>query len=221
MIRLFSGFDTREEAGYHTFVSSVIHKASKPVSITPLHMPMFPQGTNAFTYSRFLVPWLCDFRGHAIFADGCDMVMNADIAELEALFDPAYPVQVVKNTYKTKHPLKYIGTDMMCPNRNYERKNWASLMLINCEHPQWAGMTPETVEVMAAAPMSLLQFKWGNLTLGELPKEWNWLADEYGVNHDAKIIHYTAGIPGFPKYADTPMANYWFDANANAHHASP
>lgn len=220
MIRLFSGFDTREEAGYHTFVSSVIHKASKPVSITPLHMPMFPQGTNAFTYSRFLVPWLCDFRGHAIFADGCDMVMNADIAELDALFDPAYPVQVVKNTYKTKHPLKYIGTDMMCPNRDYERKNWASLMLINCEHPEWVGMTPMQVEHMSGTPLSLLQM-WGIKSIGELPAEWNWLVDEYGPNDAAKLIHWTAGIPGFKKYTDAPMADIWREANAKATYVTP
>lgn len=221
MIRLFSGFDTREEAGYHTFVSSVIHKASKPVSITPLHMPMFPQGTNAFTYSRFLVPWLCGFRGHAIFADGCDMVMNADIAELDSLFDPVYPAQVVKNTYATKHRMKYLGTDMECPNRDYERKNWASLMLINCEHPQWEGMTPDMVEMMADAPMSLLQFKWGNLTLGDLPKEWNWLVDEYGPNDAAKLLHWTAGIPGFKKYADAPMADIWREANSKATYVTP
>lgn len=220
MIRLFSGFDAREEVGYHAFTSSVIHHASQPVSITPLHMPMFPQGTNAFTFSRFLVPYLCGFKGHAIFADGCDMVLRADIAELDALYDPAFAVQVVKSAYKTKHPLKYIGTDMMCPNRDYERKNWASLMLINCEHPEWAGMTPEAVEDLASVPLSLLQMRWGIQAIGELPAEWNWLVDEFGPNPEANLLHWTAGIPGFKHYADAPMAWQWFASHAQSQYAS-
>jgi hypothetical protein len=42
--------------------------------------------------SRFLVPWLCNFKGHAIFADGSDMICLADIAELDSLFDPSKAV---------------------------------------------------------------------------------------------------------------------------------
>jgi hypothetical protein len=88
MINLYAGFDPREEVGFHCFTSSVIERTSIPVSITPLHAPMLgallPAGSNAFTLTRFLVPWLQGYKGYAIFADGSDMLCQADLAELWA-----------------------------------------------------------------------------------------------------------------------------------------
>ena len=62
-------------------------------------------GTNKFTYSRFLVPYLMDFKGWAIFADG-DMVCLSDLSELKQFFDPNIAVNVVKHNYKTKYTIK-------------------------------------------------------------------------------------------------------------------
>jgi hypothetical protein len=215
VIRVFAGFDPREEVGYHAFCSSLLHHSSAFVSVTPLYMHGFPEGTNAFTFTRFLVPYLCGFKGWAVFVDGCDMVVNSDFGRIAKAFDPTKAVQVVKHRYKTKHPLKYRGTDMECPNRDYERKNWASMMLINCEHPAWAGMVPSVVEGMAEKPLSLLQLSWINdQDIGELPAEWNWLVDEFGENLNATILHWTAGIPGFPHYADAEMAGKWHRARS-------
>jgi hypothetical protein len=42
-----------------------------------------------------------------------------------------------------------------------------------------------------------------------LPPAWNWLADEYGYNAAAKLVHWTAGIPGFNAYRDSPHADEW------------
>ncbi len=66
MINLYVGHDERETVGTHVFVQSVLKTASVPVSITPLHKPMLRrafggdvgEGTNAFTMSRFLIPFL-------------------------------------------------------------------------------------------------------------------------------------------------------------------
>lgn len=214
MIPIYHGFDPREEYGSHTFVSSVLARASRPVSFTPLHLPLFRSfysqraGTNAFTFTRFLIPFLQGFRGWALFADGADMICKADIAELWALRFANHAVQVVKHDYRTKHPRKYVGTCMEAANDDYEGKNWSSLMLINCSHFAWRQMTPEAVETMP--PLDLLQFKFIPADrIGELPLEWNWLADEYGENPDAKLLHWTAGIPGFPAYADTAQADDW------------
>ena len=136
MIKIFAGYDRREEVGFHTFVSSLIATSSKEFCVTPL---IFSKevGTNAFTYSRFEVAKLCGYQGKAIFLDGSDMIMATDIAKLWDLFDENYAVQVVKHNYKTSSKTKYIGTDMECPNMDYDRKQWASVMLINCEHPDW------------------------------------------------------------------------------------
>jgi hypothetical protein len=37
-------------------------------------------------------------------------------------------------------------------------------------------------------------FRWlDDERIGELPIEWNWLPDEFGVNPEAKLLHYTLG----------------------------
>lgn len=211
MIPVYVGFDPLEEAGTHVFNSSLIHQSSAPVSIIPLHLDMFKSfycadkrdGTNNFIYTRFLIPFLQDFVGWAIFVDGADMLLRTDIAELWALRDYYKAVQVVKHDYKTKHPRKYIGTAMEADNRDYPKKNWSSVMLINCNHFAWRQMRPETVEKMSGS--ELHQFAWMHDDLiGELPKEWNWIADEFGDNPEAKLIHWTAGSPAFEHYRFSP-----------------
>jgi len=164
-----------------------------------------PEGSNAFTVSRFLVPWLCDFKGHAIFCDASDMLMDGDIAELDSLFNPEFAVQVVKHPdYKTRHKTKYRGTSMECPNSEYPRKNWASVMLINCEHPDWVAATPEILA--RVSPAEMLGLLWTD-SIGELPAEWNCLVDE--GQPAGKLLHWTAGIPGFQAYSGAPFAELW------------
>lgn len=209
-IQLFTGFDEREAIGWHVFVSSVLRHASKPVAVHRLDACGLPQGSNAFTMSRFLVPWLMNCKGHAIFADGADMLCLADIAELDALFNPRQAVQVVQHEYKTRNPRKYIGTPMEADNVDYDRKNWASLMLINCEHPLWSDVTPDYLET--ASKLEMLQLRGGilNLEIGALPNAWNRIVDEGQPLEGAKICHFTSGVPWFPNYRNTPGADQWF-----------
>lgn len=227
MIPIYAGFDPREEVGYHTFCSSVIRHTSYPVAITPLHLPTFKwwypvsqrDGTNNFIYTRFLIPFLQDFRGWAIFADGADMVCQADVAELWALRDQAYAVQVVKHDYKTRHPRKYLGTPMEAANADYPCKNWSSLMLINCSHACWRDLTPERVSHTPGSQLHRFAF-CAPSAVGALPVEWNWLADEYGENPQAKLLHWTAGIPAWKAYANTPHAEDWRAAHQHVNHAA-
>ena len=211
MINLFCGYDRREAIGFHVFVHSVLEHASRPVSITPINAMGGPEHTNAFTYSRFLVPWLCGFKGHAIFADGADMLMQADIAELDALFDPRYAVQVVQHPdYETRHPRKYVGTSMEADNENFPRKNWCSVMLINCEHAAVGRRGPRARRPRADGHRACSNSS--AFTIGPLPNEWNRLVDEGQPVEGAKILHWTAGIPGFDNYRDAPGAKLWWDA---------
>lgn len=215
MINLFCGYDKREADGFHVFVHSVIQHASQPVSVVPLSGMGMRQGSNAFTLSRFMVPWLMGYQGHAIFCDASDMLMLADVAELDELFDPQYAVQVVKHPgYKTKHKTKYRGTDMECPNMDYNRKNWASVMLMNCGHPAWESIESKLYDMH---PMVLLQLGFiDDEDIGELPNEWNRLWDEGHYLAGTKIGHFTAGIPSFPAHADSPGADLWFAARKEA-----
>jgi hypothetical protein len=227
MIPIYYGFDPREEIGSHVFCSSVIHRSSWPVSLIPLHADLFASfypkhlrdGSNAFTYTRFLIPFLQDYKGWAIFADGADMICRADIAELWALRDEYKAVQIVPHDYKTKHPRKYVGTSMECENRDYPGKNRSSLMLINCHSMAWRQITPEAVERMSGAELHQFSFIPED-RIGHLPAEWNWLADEYGPNPEAKLCHWTAGIPAFPHYSQAPMADDWAAEACRITHAT-
>lgn len=210
MIRLYCGYDPREDIGYRVFIHSVQEHCSEELVVRRLDACGMPEGSNAFTFSRFLVPWMQGFKGWAVFADASDMMVLQDLSELSRLFDPSYAVQCVQHAYQTRHPIKYIGTDMRCHNRDYPRKNWASLMLINCEHPAWSEVTPEWVETMSEAPSTLLGFKWMKpWEIGHLPPEWNVLADEGQELEGACLLHWTAGIPGFAHYAKAPGAALW------------
>jgi len=212
MINLFCGYDEREAIGWHVFVSSVLRNTSKPVAIHRLDACGLPQGSNAFTMSRFLVPWLMKYEGHAIFADGADMLCLSDIAELDALFNPHQAVQVVQHPrYETRHPRKYVGTQMECENTSYDRKQWASLMIFNCAHPLWSCVTPDYLET--APKLDLLQLRGGilNLEVGALPNAWNRIVDEGHPLEGAKLIHFTAGPPCFPAYRNSPGADLWFE----------
>jgi hypothetical protein len=220
MIRLFCGFDHRESIGFHVFASSVVQRSSVQVGIYALGSHNMPVGSNDFTYSRFLVPYLCGYQGHAIFADGADMLVRGDLAELDALFDPRFAVQMVlRPNYLTRNPRKYIGTPMESENRDYARKNWASVMLINCAHPYWKLLDPRTLASVAG--LSLLQFGGldfgGNKRMpeiGALPDRWNRIVDEGDSIEGAAILHWTAGIPGFDYYVDAPGADLWFAQRA-------
>jgi lipopolysaccharide biosynthesis glycosyltransferase len=128
------GYDPRETIAYHVLEQSIIDKTSQPVAIIPLASRMLQDfdgqrdGTNAFIYSRFLVPELCDYQGWAIYCDS-DMLLRRDLAELWALRDESKAVMVVQHDYHTKHRRKLIGTPMECDNADYPKKNWSSLIL--------------------------------------------------------------------------------------------
>ena len=226
MIDLYYGFDPREEVGCTTFVSSVIHHASVPVKLAPLHLGGMRgfyaagqrDGTNSFTYARFLIPYMQGFTGWAIFMDGADMIVKADVAELIALREMDKAVMVVPHSYKTRHPRKYIGTPLEADNDDYPRKNWSSVMLINCSHFAWRQLTPEKVAAMKGPDLHRFGFI-PEERIGYLPATWNWLTDEYGPNPDAKVLHWTAGLPIWTHYENAPHAEAWRAAHSKANHA--
>jgi lipopolysaccharide biosynthesis glycosyltransferase len=212
MINLYVGYDEREAIAYHVFCHSVIKNTSIPVKITPLVLSQLKEfnethqdRSNDFVYSRFLTPYLNEFDGWAIFADG-DMICQADLKELIGMADPNKALMVVKHDYQTKASIKYLGNI----NENYPRKNWSSVILWNCSHPKHKILTPEFVSNQTGK--FLHRFSWlDDNDIGELPLEWNWLACEYEKNTEAKLIHYTLGTPCFKDFRDTDMAEIWYD----------
>lgn len=209
-VPIFVGYDPREAIAYHVCANSIIRNSTVPVSIIPLALNLFKDytethtdGSNQFIYSRFLVPHLMDYQGWAIFIDG-DMIVRGDVAELWELRDTTKDVMVVKHDYKTRMPIKYLGSK----NEDYPRKNWSSVILWNCSSFPNRQLTPEFVQQSTGS--FLHRFSWiDNSRIGTLPPEWNWLPDEYGPNESAKLLHYTLGTPCFHEFATTPQGSEW------------
>lgn len=229
MINLYFGHDPRESIGTHVFMHSVMTRSSEPVSFIPLHLDNMKKfyeewhtdGTNAFIYSRFLIPYLQGYQGWAIFMDGADMLCQADIAELWALRDPwGKAVQVVKHDYTTKAKRKYVGTRMEADNEDYPRKNWSSVMLINCAHYSWRQVTPEFVQSSSGSILHRFAFMVDD-EIGELPEEWNHIVTEQTPNPSAKLVHFSLGIPGFKHYSHCEFSDQWFNERANMEWSSP
>ena len=209
-IPVFVGYDPREAIAYHTCVNSIIRHASQPVAIVPLALNLFSDykethtdGSNHFIYTRFLVPYLMEFQGWAVFIDG-DMIVKSDITEICNFKNDDQAAVVVKHEYKTSKSIKYLGYS----NENYPRKNWSSVVLWNCQHQDNLVLTPSMIQNSDGS--YLHRFSWLNDNkIGELPIEWNWLPDEYGPNTNAKLLHYTLGTPCFENFANSTQASEW------------
>jgi len=217
VIKVSIGFDQREAVAYHTFCQSIIQNTTQPVLFLPLALNLFDNykenhndGSNSFIYTRFLTPYLFNFEGWAIFADG-DMICNEDLSLLWNLKNENKAVMCVKHDYKTKAKEKYLGNT----NQDYPRKNWSSLVLWNCKHPANKILTPDFVMNQTGAFLHRFQWLEDNL-IGELEPQWNWLVTEYPNNHSANLLHYTLGTPCFKAYQNTEMAELWYENHSKS-----
>lgn len=212
MIRIFIGYDPRESIAYHVLSHSILRRASAPVSITPLVLPQLslihtrprdPLQSTDFSFTRFLVPYLCGFEGWAIYMD-CDMLCMDDTAKLWALRDDFYNVMCVKHNYEPREETKFLGAAQTV----YLRKNWSSLMLFNCA--RCTALSPDYVN--SANGLRLHQFWWSQDTRnGTLPNRWNHLVDYDTPSADVAIVHYTLGGPWFDEYRNCGYADMWFN----------
>jgi len=210
MLKIFIGYDPNEIAAYHVLAHSIISRSSEPVSITPLklnQLPLYrerdPKQSTEFAFSRFLVPYLCNYEGYALFLD-CDILCRTDITDILYEERPDKAVHVVKHDYTPKTERKFLGQIQT----KYSKKNWSSVMLFNnkmCKklNPHYVGR---------ASGLELHQFHWTEPELvGRLSKEWNHLVGEYEPNPNAKLIHFTLGGPYFTGYEHCEYSEEWFE----------
>jgi lipopolysaccharide biosynthesis glycosyltransferase len=213
---IFIGYDAGEAIAYHVCVNSLIRHSSQPLRITPLALnnlaPHYTEkhsdGSTAFAYSRFLVPYLMGFSGTALFLDG-DMVVKDDIAKLfdEFYHDTKSAVAVVKHPeYIPRATTKFRGAIQSA----YPKKNWSSVMMFRCSHSYCKQLTPDYIE--RAEGRHLHRFEWlPEERVGELAPEWNHLVGQYEHNDKAHILHFTDGVPAFKDYADCDHSAEWWD----------
>lgn len=218
MIRVFIGYDVKEPVAFSVLAHSILRRASRPVSITGVALcnlegvmtrdRVANQSTD-FSFSRFLVPWLCNFEGWSIFMD-CDQLCLGDIARLWDLQDERYSVMCVKHDHKPTETRKFLGH----VQTQYPMKNWSSVMLLN-NKACWR-LTPDYVNT--ATGLDLHRFRWLNGAewdkriedqIGALPPQWNHLVGYDEPRGDELNLHFTEGGPWFAAYQNCAFADLW------------
>jgi lipopolysaccharide biosynthesis glycosyltransferase len=218
-LRIFIGWDSREDIAYQVCRQSILDTASVPVEIIPLKQrelrkqglysrPTDVLASTEFTFTRFLLPEICEFEGWALFID-CDVILKTDIKELFDQVDDQYAIMCAHHDYTPKEGTKMDGKQQ----HQYPRKNWSSMMLINCGHPSNRVVTKEFVSDPSKTGAFLHRFSWlADNKVGEISHEWNWLVGWYNEPEDGspKLIHYTEGGPWFKEYEDCEYANEYY-----------
>ena len=90
---------------------------------------------------------------------------------------------------------------------------WASLMVFNCERCQV--LTPEFVENRRHP---LFDFHWTR-TIAALPSEWNHAVGREPAR-EAKLYHYTEGLPAFPECREVEPDPFASELKAALHTVS-
>ena len=226
--RIVIGFDSSEVPAYHTLSNSILTRASKPVEIIPLHEPTLrgsslywrkDKGSTEFSFSRFLTPYLCDYRGPpALFLD-CDMVCLGDITELWDYLGGFNAISVCKHDDTPKEKTKFGGN----AQNAYQCKLWSAVCLYSMGNQKVRNLTPKYVNEASGA--DLHQFAWiggdpyKTDRIGSIPEEWHWIPNhsEPRVNiADAKLIHFTEGGPWHSDYKGrgSPEERIWLEEHA-------
>ena len=212
-LKIFIGYDPKEAVAFHVLCHSLLERSSKPISIIPINLRNLKdlysrqhdqRQSNEFSFSRFLVPYLCDFEGFGIYMD-CDMLALGDISTVLNDINESHAVSVVKHDYESKVKVKYLGNKQY----SYPRKNWSSFIVWNCAHPSNKEVNPDFIGDADAA--TLHRFLWlKDDEIGELSVNWNWLVGEYdNPTKDIKVLHWTLGGPYFDEYANTEFSDEW------------
>tara|TARA_B110000503_G_scaffold69653_1_gene108553 strand:- start:1683 stop:3398 length:1716 start_codon:yes stop_codon:yes gene_type:complete len=218
-LKIFIGWDSREDIAYQVCKQSIINTTSVPVEITPLKQRLLKRefmywrksdklASTEFTFTRFLLPELTKFEGWALFID-CDFVALDDVKKLFDQRDDKYAVMCAQHDYTPKKGFKMDGQ----VQHVYPRKNWSSMMLINCGHPSNKVLTRELVNDNDIDGAYLHRFSWlQDNEIGKLSHEWNWLVGWYKEPKDGKpkFLHYTEGGPWFEQYQNCEYANEYY-----------
>ena len=216
-MKVFVGYDTREDIAYQVCKHS-LEARNKNVEVRALKQnelrdqgwytrPIDKLASTEFTFTRFLVPELCNFDGWALFCDS-DIIFIEDIKELFDQANDKYAVMCAQHDYTPKEGIKMDGQTQTV----YPRKNWSSVVLFNCGHPSNKKLDLNLVNNPEITGAYLHRFSWlDDSEIGQISHEWNWLTDWYEEGKDGtpKALHYTEGGPWFENYRNCGRHTTW------------
>lgn len=132
------------------------------------------------------MPYLCNYEGKALFLDA-DMVVTGDIAELFETDTSHYQVLI---------------------NKEQQPFEWASAMLFDCA--ACSILTPEYID---NPKNGLLDFKWcEHGAVGSFAPEWNQVCGYGETRADAKLYHFTRGLPIWKETKGLPEDRVFHEA---------
>jgi hypothetical protein len=213
-LKIFIGWDSREVIAYDVCKYSIL-KYSPNIEIIPLKQYELRErgiywreedkkASTEFTLTRFLVPYLCNYTGYAIFID-CDTVLQDDIGKIMLEINIDNAITCVPHVYTPKTTMKMDKKNQY----SYPRKNWSSVMVFNCKHKNTKQLTLATVN--NESPMYLHRMYWAKENIGVLNHTWNYLVGYYSDLENPKLIHYTDGGPWFPAYRNCEFNDIWIN----------
>ena len=214
--KIFVGYDSREDIAWQVCRHSLLRHSDGDLTVIPLRQSVLRElglytrspdsgASTEFSLTRFLTPYLAAQHGWVLFCD-CDFLFTADVRQVFEGLDPEKAVYCVQHEYTPAHLVKMDGKKQAV----YPRKNWSSMMIFNCDHPDVRALTPAVVN--SVSPAYLHRFEWieDQSHVGSLELDWNFLEGEYPMPHRTpRVIHYTNGGPWFEEWEDCDYADLW------------
>ena len=187
---IYIGYDSSQPEAYAVCEAS-IRKYNGSHTIKPLirdklevYNRPFQNESTEFAFTRFLVPYLSDYHGHALFCDA-DFMWKCDPQEI------VYHANETHDVYCVQHPDFLVPSSKMNEkvNSSYPKKNWSSLMWF--DNSRCKTLTPTYVNQAPAG--ALHEMKWAT-SIGSLPAEFNAMVNYYQFK-EPKAVHFTDGGP--------------------------
>lgn len=226
MVKIYVGYDPRDELAFRACVSSIRKHTSGDVQIIPLKDHELRRAgvywrayfteysgqkidqrdgkpfSTDFSFTRFAIPLIDESDEWVLFCDA-DMLFMSDVKELFKLADNRKHVMCVQHDYTPKETTKFDGMRQ----EQYNRKNWSSLMLMR---PARCAITPYVLNNATGSQLHAMIWESDD-EIGALPESWNWLEGWSSLDIKPDIVHYTRGTPDMIGN-DLPFAEEWWEA---------
>jgi hypothetical protein len=190
-LKIFVGWDSREDIAYQVCRASLLKHTSLELDIVPIKQKHMRE-KNLF------------WRDHDPLSS-TEFTFTRFLVPYLAGYEKS--VLVVKHTYNPPEKTKMDGA----VQTQYPRKNWSSLMLINCGHEEVKkNLTLETVNTATGLYLHRLQWT-SNKFIGDLPTAYNYL-EGWHTKADCPnplAVHFTRGGPWFRDYMNVEYGDEW------------
>ena len=210
-MRIFIGYDSEYPESFEVCAESIRRYNSNHEIIPLIKNKLEKEGvytrkyqgeSTEFAFTRFLVPFLSEYKGYSLFCDG-DFLWRCDPQEIE---DFAKQSNQSPSVWVVKHP-PFLTTphEKMKGKANmpYPKKYWSSLMYFN--NDKCFTLTSDLVNSWSGK--DLHEFAWAS-EIGDLPAEYNAMVNYYQFP-SAKAVHFTDGGPWLDIHDNMLYSTEW------------